>query len=141
MPPYAAMLGLRLDGAVLVMPFAPHLIGSPGRLHGGAVAGLMELAANIGVQAELGDASAALKPVNVTVDYLREGGMVDTHAEAFIMRMGRRVVNVRVEAWQGDRARLIAAARLNLLIVRAVIALETAAGSGRVQPLPAEPNH
>ena len=61
---------------------------------------------------------AQVKPINVTVDYLREGALEDTYAEAILMRMGRRVANVRVEAWQGDRARLIAAARMNLLIIR-----------------------
>jgi len=118
MPPYASMLGLVRSGTGFSMPFSARLIGSPGRLHGGAVAGLMEMAANLTVRDAIADADAALKPVNVTVDYLREGAMEDTHAEAFIMRIGRRVANVRVEAWQGDRGRLIAAARLNLLIVR-----------------------
>ena len=118
LPPYAAMLGLRMDGNVLVMPFSPHLIGSPGRLHGGSLAGLMEIAANLSVRKALDGAKAAIKPVNVTLDYLREGAMEDSFAEAIIMRMGRRVANVRVEAWQGDRARLIAAAHLNILIVR-----------------------
>ena len=118
LPPYAAMLGLHVDGHVLKMPFSVHLIGSPGRLHGGSLAGLMEIAANFAVRNALDGAPAAIKPVNVTVDYLREGAMEDSFAEAFIMRIGRRVANVRVEAWQGDRARLIAAARMNLLIVR-----------------------
>jgi len=118
MPPYATMLGLLREGTRLRMPFGPHLVGAPGRLHGGAVAGLMEIAANLAVRDAIGEAEAVLKPVNVTVDYLRGGAMEDTHAEAFLMRVGRRVANVRVEAWQGDRGRLIAAARLNMLIMR-----------------------
>ncbi len=117
-PPYAAMLGLRRDGTALVMPFDVSLIGSPGRLHGGSVAGLMEMAANMAVRDALEGAPAAIKPINVTVDYLREGAPEDTFAEAVIQRIGRRVANVRVEAWQGSRSRLIAAARMNLLIVR-----------------------
>jgi len=114
------MLGIRLaaDGG-LVMPFGMHLIGSPGRLHGGAVAGLMELAANIAVQEVLSDPHIALKPVNVTVDYLREGAPVDTFARAHINRLGRRVANVQVEAWQGDPTKPIAAARLNIILDRA----------------------
>lgn len=122
LPPYAAMLGLRFDGAIVTMPFGVHLIGSPGRLHGGSLAGLMEIAANIKVRTALEGAPAAVKPVNVTVDYLREGAPEDSFAEATIMRMGRRIANVRVEAWQSDRARPIAAARMNLLIVRDEIA-------------------
>lgn len=118
LPAYAELLGLRRAGAGLCMPFSVHLIGSPGRLHGGALAGLMEIAANVKLRDELGDEGVALKPVNVTVDYLREGAMEDSFAEAFLMRLGRRVANVRVEAWQADRARLIAAARMNILIDR-----------------------
>lgn len=118
LPPYATLLGLRREGAALVMPFQYLLIGAPGRLHGGTVAGLMEMAANIAVRDALGGEPALLKPINVTVDYLREGAPEDTFAEAFIQRIGRRVANVRVEAWQSDRARLIAAARTNILILR-----------------------
>jgi acyl-coenzyme A thioesterase PaaI-like protein len=78
----------------------------------------MEIAANLAVRDALSGEAATLKPINVTVDYLREGAMEDTSAQAFIQRIGRRVANVRVEAWQTDRARLIAAARMNILILR-----------------------
>ncbi len=100
------------------MPFGFELIGAPGRLHGGAVAGLMELAANRAVREALLDDAVALKPVSVTVDYLREGAPVDTFARAHINRLGRRVANVRVEAWQSDEAKPIAAARLNIILER-----------------------
>ncbi len=119
LPPYARMLGLRIDDNVVTMPYDVHLIGAPGRLHGGTVAGLMEIAANYAVRAALGDDSASIKPINVSVDYLRAGKPVDSHAQAIIARLGRRIANVRVEAWQEDRQRLIAEARLNILIVRA----------------------
>ncbi len=119
LPPYAVMLGIHAgaDGC-WVMPFSPHLIGSPGRLHGGAVAGLMELVAHLAVRAALDDAAVVLKPVTVTVDYLREGAMADTFARAHINRLGRRVANVRVEAWQTDAEKPIAAARLNIILER-----------------------
>lgn len=119
LPPYAGMLGLRLgDEGVVTMGYGDHLIGAPGRLHGGAVAGLLEIAANLTVAAALDDQQVTLKPVNVTVDYLREGAMQDCHARATIVRLGRRVANVRVEAWQSDPARPIAAARMNILLSR-----------------------
>lgn len=118
LPPYAELLGLRREGEGFRMPFAELLIGSPGRLHGGTLAGLLEIVANVTVRDALGDETATLKPVNVTVDFLREGALQDTFAEAVIMRMGRRVANVRAEAWQADRSRLIATARMNLLISR-----------------------
>jgi uncharacterized protein (TIGR00369 family) len=117
--PYAAMLGLeaREDG-VLVMPFGPHLIGAPGRLHGGALAGLLELAANLAVERAVADAGVALKPVSVTVDFLREGALEATHARGQLLRLGRRIANVRAEAWQADPLKPVAAARLNVLLER-----------------------
>ncbi len=118
LPPYAATLGLvaNPDGS-LTMPFQPSLIGAPGRLHGGALAGLLELAALRAVLAAL-EPGATAKPINVTVDYLREGRMEDTHARASITRLGRRVANVRAEAWQDSPERLVVAARLNILLDR-----------------------
>lgn len=118
LPPYATMLGLRQAEGRVSMAFGPHLIGAPGRLHGGAVAGLLEIAGNIALEAALNDPHVRLKPVDVTVDFLREGALEETHAEATIVRLGRRVANIRVEAWQSDRARLIAAARMNIMIDR-----------------------
>ncbi|WP_448581100.1 PaaI family thioesterase [Thermaurantiacus sp.] len=118
LPPYAITLGLvaNADGS-FTMPFAPSLIGAPGRLHGGALAGLLELAALRAVLAAL-ELGATAKPINVTVDYLREGRMEDTHAKATITRLGRRVANVRAEAWQESPDRLVVAARLNILLDR-----------------------
>jgi uncharacterized protein (TIGR00369 family) len=116
--PYGALLGIREEpGGLLRMPFAPGLIGAPGRLHGGTVAGLMELVAHRAVLAEVGQ-GVELKPINVTVDYLREGKLEDVLAAATLMKLGRRVANVRCEAWQGERDRPIAAARLNILLAR-----------------------
>ncbi len=122
--PYAASMGVHQveddTGLYFIMPFAIFLTGSPGRLHGGAVAGLLEIAANRTVRHAIGPGTGdfLLKPVNVTVDYLREGALRDTFARADIVRMGRRVANVRAVAWQDDTNRPIASAHMNLLIDR-----------------------
>jgi acyl-coenzyme A thioesterase PaaI-like protein len=120
--PYAATLRLtyvREPSLVITMPFNDDLIGSPGRLHGGTVAGLLEIAAlaTLGLALEPGD-TPRLKPVSVTVDYMREGKPVATFAAATITRLGRRVANLRAEAWQDDPARPIAAAHSNILLDR-----------------------
>ena len=117
LPPYAAMLGLRMEGAVVRMPFAGHLVGSPGLLHGGSIAGLLEIAANMAVAAAV-EEDVARKPLGVTVEYMRGGAHADVLAEAKIMRLGRRIANVRVEAWQEERDKPIAAAWVNLMLER-----------------------
>ena len=120
--PYARALGLiRFDDparVVLTMPFGDHLLGRPGFLHGGAIAGLLENAAWAVVRAALGDEPAALKPIGITVDFLRGGKCEATHASARIVRLGRRVAVVTASAWQDDEAAPIAMADLKLLVVR-----------------------
>jgi uncharacterized protein (TIGR00369 family) len=122
LPPYAELLKLRTeehDGRLrFVMPFHDDVVGRPGFLHGGAIAGLLEFAAFTGLARELGDDAVTMKPVTVTVDYMRGGTPGDTYAEAVIERLGKRLANVEAFAWQNDRARPIAAARINFLLGR-----------------------
>ena len=123
-PPYGQWLGLRPDhdGETrrFVMPFRPDVVGRPGFLHGGAIAGLLEFAAFDALTYALGDPAVIMKPVTVTVDYLRGGSekQGDTFAEATIERLGNRIANVEAMAWQTDRAKPIAAARINFLLDR-----------------------
>ena len=127
MLPYAAFLDLSfewMDGELhLVMPFAETLIGSPGRLHGGAIAGLLELAGLLTVIAGQpeGEALPRVRPVTVTVDFMREGAGLETRATASITKLGRRVVNVQAQAWQvkdgqASRDKPIAAAHINFVL-------------------------
>jgi uncharacterized protein (TIGR00369 family) len=115
--PYAATLGLRRDGARVVMPSAHGLLGRPGFMHGGAIAGLLENAAWVTVLSALPE-GATIKPISITVDYLRGGAMIETYAEAEIVRLGRRIANVLVTAWQEDRAKPIATANLKMMVER-----------------------
>jgi len=123
LPPYADLLGATLDhdadGApVLLMPFGDHVVGRPGFLHGGAIAGLLELAALAALHHALGKESVGIKPVTVTTDFQRGGRAVPTRAAATVTRLGTRVANVEAIAWQDDRTRPIATARLNCLLER-----------------------
>lgn len=115
--PYAKTLGLTRDGARVIMPFADGLMGRPGFLHGGAIAGLLECTAWMAVIDALPD-GATIKPISVTVDYLRGGTHVETYAEAAIVRLGRRIANVLVTAWQDDRTKPIATANLKMMVER-----------------------
>jgi acyl-coenzyme A thioesterase PaaI-like protein len=58
------------------------------------------------------------KTITITVDYLRSAGAVDTHARGVITRQGRRVANVRVEAWQADRASPVASAHAIFMVMK-----------------------
>lgn len=130
--PYARFLGIRAelagDEMTAILPFAPHLIGNPAlpAIHGGVLGAFMELTAlaQLTVAQEIGAASGERlarqpKPIDVTVEYLRSGRPVDTFARAHITRMGRRIANVRVEAWQSSRAAPIAALHGHFLLTLA----------------------
>jgi uncharacterized protein (TIGR00369 family) len=124
LPPYAQLLGLSAerdgDGApLLVMPFGVDVLGRPGFLHGGAISGLMEMAAIVALYDALeDDGGGEVKPINVTVDFMRGGRDKPTRSRGVVTRLGTRVANVEATAWQDDPAKPIAAARMNYLIVR-----------------------
>jgi uncharacterized protein (TIGR00369 family) len=124
LPPYAELLGLRAErsaaGELLwVMPFREEVVGRPGFLHGGAIAGLLEFAALGTLYDALGEGDgASAKPINVSVDFMRGGTDHDTFAAATVTRLGQRVANVEAHAWQLDRNKPIAAARMNLMVRR-----------------------
>jgi len=121
--PYAELLGLSVEpgetAPTLVMPFVIDVIGRPGFLHGGAIGGLLEMAA-VGAlkQALEAEGGARIKPINLTVDYMRGGRDKPTRARGTVTRLGTRVANVEAVAWQDEPDRPIAAARMNYLIVR-----------------------
>jgi uncharacterized protein (TIGR00369 family) len=128
LPPYARFLGIstrRSEGGELlfVMPFADVVLGRPGYVHGGALAGLLEFAAYGALYEALGaqDPEAGgvtIKPVNVTIQYMRGAARHETIAAAAITRLGNRVANVEAHAWQLDRAKPVAAAQMNVLLRR-----------------------
>ncbi|HET9811412.1 MAG TPA: PaaI family thioesterase [Sphingomicrobium sp.] len=121
LPPYADLLKLRFedhDGSLVVMPYHDDVVGRPGYLHGGAIAGLLEFAAFAGLAGVIGDDSVVMKPITVTVSYMRPGIERDTFATAVIERLGSSTANVEASAWQVDQAQPIASARLNFLLDR-----------------------
>ncbi len=123
MPPYALALGMVVDHLhegvpVIAYEFSDSVTGRPGFLHGGALSGLMEIAAIVALQVSLAaDAPhLRLKPVNISVDFMRGGRPIRTFALGFVTRMGRRTANVEAHAWQQDRAKPIASARMNFVL-------------------------
>lgn len=123
LPPYARGLGIeieRMEGhaPVLAMDFSERVQGRPGYLHGGALSGLLEMAAIAALQEELAqeDGKKRIKPVNVTIEFMRGGTVQRTYALGRVTRAGRRIANVQAEAWQDDRDRPIATAFLNIAL-------------------------
>lgn len=121
--PYATFLGLTAalhgDELITTMRYGDHLVGNPAlpALHGGTLGALLESAAIFEL---LWRAETVVLPktITLTVDYLRSGAPVDTHARGVVTRHGRRVTNVRMEAWQADRKAPVATAHAIFLVMR-----------------------
>lgn len=123
LPPYALALDMsvvdELDGApVIAMPFADRVQGRPGFLHGGAISGLLEMAAVAAIHRALltKGSDSAIKQVNVTIDFMRGGTGQMTYAVGEVTRLGRTMANVEARAWQDDAEKPIAMGYMHYLI-------------------------
>ena len=122
---YARALGILVaeapagEAPLLSLPFDHALEGRPGAWHGGAIAGLLETAgyAALRTALEAEGRHPQFKPVNVTVQYLSTGRTRESHARGRVVRLGRRVANLSIEAWQDDPERPIATAVMNVMLV------------------------
>lgn len=119
--PYARFLGIKVvaqgDELTFVLPKNDNVIGNPTlpALHGGAVAGFMEQAAIIFILLQMGEPRVP-KTIDFTIDYLRAGHFRDTYAECSVTRLGRRIANVHISAWQKNREEPITIARAHFLL-------------------------
>jgi uncharacterized protein (TIGR00369 family) len=125
LPPYAKGLDMTVSGLhegapLIAMPFAEKVQGRPGFLHGGAISGLLEMAAVAAIIHALRERgeNASFKQVNVTVDFMRGGTPQVSYAIGTITRMGRTMANVEARAWQDDPDKPMALAYLHYLLKR-----------------------
>ncbi|SFX06448.1 PaaI family thioesterase [Marinospirillum alkaliphilum] len=106
--PYARLIGVQAleQGDELLFQLQPESsnVGNPllPALHGGVVAAFMETAAVLSVMAHTGGKRVP-KVIDFSIDYLRSARLEPTLASCQLGRLGKRVVNVSVAAWQGER--------------------------------------
>jgi uncharacterized protein (TIGR00369 family) len=119
--PYAQFLGMKIelagDEMTAVLPFGTHLVGNPTlpAIHGGVLGAFMEMTALAQLLLTEGQARQP-RVIDVSIEYLRSGRPLTTFARAEIKKVGRRIANVHVEAWQDRRAAPIAALRGHFLV-------------------------
>jgi acyl-coenzyme A thioesterase PaaI-like protein len=109
---YARLMGIRLCADAegreqLLLPFGPHLIGRPGFLHGGAIAGLLSLACDRAIAETLPGDATAVHCVTSTFQFLRAGGEKDVKAAGSVQR-SRLISTVQAVAWQETESKPIA---------------------------------
>ena len=119
--PYARFLGVEVErtagGLECVLPFRQEIVGNAllPAVHGGVLGAFLELTALLRLLDE-SETDRVPKPITFSVDYLRSAGPATTRARAEIFKLGRRVANVRVVAWQDDPARPVVAGNGKFLV-------------------------
>jgi uncharacterized protein (TIGR00369 family) len=119
--PYVRFLGMRAelagDEMTAILPILPHLVGNPAvpAIHGGVLGAFMEMTA-LAQLSVTQHTPRVHKAIDVTIEYLRPGRMLTTYARADVRKVGRRVANVHVEAWQEERAAPVAALRGHFML-------------------------
>ena len=119
--PYARLLGIKahqgVNGLCFLLPASPGNVGNPTlpALHGGAIGGFMETAAALHLLMTM-DTLKAPKIVDFSIDYVRAGKLRDTWVSCEVVRQGRRLVNIGINAWQTEPAESIARARAHFLL-------------------------
>lgn len=120
--PYAKLIGIECytigDELIFKLPNNEDNQGNPflPALHGGVIGGFMELAATLHIIAKL-ETRNIPKVIDFAIDYLRPGHMKDTFVECDVVRQGKKIVNVSINAWQTRRNEQIATARAHFLLV------------------------
>ncbi|MBI5443745.1 MAG: PaaI family thioesterase [Deltaproteobacteria bacterium] len=120
--PYAAVVGFELEetpeGPVTLLRPKASNVGNTQipAVHGGVVGALLEHAGIMQILWEC-EVDRFPKIINISLDYLRPclAGQ-ETRARARVVKLGRSVTNVRVEAWQADPSRPVAAAHAHFLM-------------------------
>ncbi|WP_339491742.1 PaaI family thioesterase [Pseudomonas sp. EA_15y_Pfl2_R67] len=119
--PYAQLIGVECtrqgDDLLFRLSANKDNIGNPllPAIHGGVIAGFMELAAAVHLLIATGTPGVP-KIIDFSLDYLRTGQFRDTYAKCQVWRQGRRVANVAITAWQDVEAEPIATARAHFKI-------------------------
>jgi uncharacterized protein (TIGR00369 family) len=120
--PYAETIGITVDrweggSPVLALDYGTDTSGNPGTFHGGVIAGLLEMAGLAALEAQQAARGDAVAPrsINTTIEYLRSAVSQRLYAAGTVVRAGRRLSNVRVEAWQDDAGKPVATAVLNII--------------------------
>lgn len=119
--PYFDYLGMQVreseDELICSIPKNKNFTGNPTlpAIHGGVVGAFLESTALVHLLVTQ-DITPLPKIITFTIDYLRSAKIEECFAEAVITKPGRRVANLRIRAWQGDRTKPFATANANFLV-------------------------
>jgi uncharacterized protein (TIGR00369 family) len=106
--PFNEFLGIEIvevtkQRTLVKLPYSDQHVGDPFRpaLHGGALAMLADTAGGTAALAAT-EHNDKISTLDMRIDYLQGALLEDTHAEALIVRVGKRAVVVRIHLYQND---------------------------------------
>jgi uncharacterized protein (TIGR00369 family) len=120
---YAKTLGLdvelRGDSVRTITNTTEDLVGNVNlpALHGGVVGSLLMLTAALQLNVQMAEDERATL-LDIDVDYLRSGRVIQTFGSATLIRKGRRAATLAARLWQEDEQRPIASGRMSFLLQR-----------------------
>jgi acyl-coenzyme A thioesterase PaaI-like protein len=106
--PYRQTLGVitpdQPDAEPYVLPFRTNLLGRPGFLHGGAIAGFLAVICDATAEADGGGHN----PATTSMNFLRGGRERNCYAQAVVRARTSRLLVIEAAAWQESPDRPIA---------------------------------
>lgn len=120
--PYANFIGIKCmrvgDEFIFHLPNKDSNLGNPTlpAIHGGVLAGFLEHSASMFLLIKM-EQPRNPKIIDFSIDYVRAGYDKDTYCECKVARIGRRVANVQMNAWQTKKDEPVAIARAQFLLV------------------------
>jgi uncharacterized protein (TIGR00369 family) len=102
------------------VPFKEDFIGDfiQRRWHGGILASIADTAGGLVGAVTLASPVEKINTINMRIDYLHGAKAVDIYAEAFLVKNGKRVVNVDVKIFQEGNEEAVAIARCAYSVLR-----------------------
>ncbi|MDA5193947.1 PaaI family thioesterase [Govanella unica] len=90
----------------------PHMLRKGDIVSGPYLMGLADVAAYVIIVAHIGKVAMAVTS-NLNMNFLRACTLEDITADAYLLKLGRRLANAEIRIWQGQEDRLIAHATVS----------------------------
>jgi uncharacterized protein (TIGR00369 family) len=119
--PYAGFIGIEGlaigEDFIFKLPKNDHNLGNPTlpAIHGGVLGGFLETSGALYVMMFSPEFTVP-KVIDFSIDYLSPGRHCDSFARCTVVRLGRKIANVSITAWQTQEDKPIATARAHFLL-------------------------
>src|SRR5262249_20315810 len=111
------LISTHKDGVTIEVKVRPDMMNGAGVLHGGVTATMVDAAAGIATNRELGG-TRGITTVELKINYFRPVQTGSVRARSYLMRVGSTLVISRVDLWDSEK-KLIGTALVTYMILGA----------------------